>query len=109
MEELTLTVPSDVGRPPRPRGAQGARRHAGRRRTSRPAPATSRCTCEFEPGTIGAAAHRRELSPRPATSGRRPGRRRPAERQGRLDATDGSRATTTNPVDAAMSGDYRKY
>jgi hypothetical protein len=62
----------------------------------------------FEP----AAASADEILARLAAAGYVPGEAPAAgagERSKPEWATSGSRATTTNPVDVAMSGDYRKY
>jgi copper chaperone CopZ len=62
----------------------------------------------FEPATISAEAIIAELAQAGYVEGVAPGVGEPeGAKTGWMDG--GSRATTTNPADAAMSGDYRKY
>ncbi len=62
----------------------------------------------FDPATISAEAIVAELAAAGYVEGAAPGAGEPESAKAAW-MDGGSRATTTNPADAAMSGDYRKY
>jgi copper chaperone CopZ len=62
----------------------------------------------FDPATIASAAIVATLAGAGYVEGAAPGAGEPESAKAAW-GTGGTRTTTTNPADAAMSGDYRKY